>query len=143
MAEHEIDEIDIFDNPDNEKVDLIGPHNQITTQIRWTKSTPNTILHGWGDRSSPPPEGEVGNPNRYNQITYQYLANEQRSRNTDWVDRYFQSNRLYKDSCWLVSIIVVLYLIFLGYVLYQDNVKDINGQRENSTYVTKSNGSVT
>ena len=143
MAEHEID---IIDNSNNEKVDLIDPkgkHNQITTQIRWTKSTPNTILHGWGDRPSPPPEGEVGKYNRYNQITYQYLANEQRFRNTDWVDRYFQSNRLYKDACWLVSIIVVLYLIFLGYVLYQDNVKDINGQRENSTYVTKSNGSVT
>ena len=65
MADKEIQrdcEIEIIDDSDSENANLISQkstNNQILFQTGWTKSSSNTIPHGWGDIPSPPPGGEI------------------------------------------------------------------------------------
>ena len=71
---------------------------------------------------------------------YRYQSEERRARHLDWqgrVDRYFQSNsfnRIRRDLCWLVTIIVTLYLIFFGYLIYRENVENHGGRGKNNMY---------
>ena len=65
MADKEIQrdcEIEIIEDSDSENANLISQkstNSQILFQTGWTKSSSNTIPHGWGDIPSPPPGGEI------------------------------------------------------------------------------------